>query len=482
MTRKKRSLIILIVAAALLLCLAGGAYWFVNRNAQPTGGLKPSDYLAVEAEKVRRGSIVKRITVIGTLIAEQKVVIRPEVDGKITKILFSGGTAVEAGAPLIEIDPRVFAAQLKDAEAKFELAKTENARHSKLAAKSAGPVKVLEKSVADLKGAEAQLDMARIKLANTIIRAPFAGVVGLKDVSVGTYVDLRTDLLTLVDVDPIVLDFRLPASYLKVISVGQQVNVLVDGFENKVFKATISAIDAKVDPNAHSLAVRASIPNERGLLKPGLFARVKIVVGAKDDALLLPESCVLSRGEEEFVYRVVEVPFEGVVAPRAMKTFVTTGLSESGSMEIVKGLKEGELVVTVGQTKIRPGYPVRVVEDIESAAKDEDEDDEGQTVDEQISDHVEKEASSSAVEDNADVVQKEESSKEEPAPQAGTESQEGTEDLKPSEVSAVEPAAQKNVTSEVTEEKHASEESATPSDSDEAGASADSHPSDLNKN
>jgi membrane fusion protein (multidrug efflux system) len=480
MTQKKRSLIILIVTAILLLCVAFGAYWFVNRNAQPTGGLKPSDYLAVEAEKVRRGSIVKRITVIGTLIAEQKVVIRPEVSGKITKILFSGGTAVEAGAPLIEIDPRVFAAKVKELEARFELAKTENARHSKLAERSAGPVKILEKSVADLKGAEAQLDMARIELANTIIRAPFAGVVGLKDVSVGMFVDPRSEVLTLVDVDPIVLDFRLPASYLKVISVGQQVNVLVDGFENKVFKATISAIDAKVDPNAHSLAVRASIPNERGLLKPGLFARVKIVVGAKDDALLVPESCVLSRGEEEFVYRVVEVPFEGVVAPRAMKTFVTTGLSESGSMEIVKGLKEGELVITVGQTKIRPGYPVRVVEDIESAAKDEDEDDEGQTVDEQTSDYVEKEASSSAVEDKADVVQKEESSKEEPAPQAGTESQEGTEDLKPSEVSAVEPAAQKNVTSEVTEEKHASEEPATPSD--EAGASADSHPSDPNKN
>ncbi|MBL0942454.1 MAG: efflux RND transporter periplasmic adaptor subunit [Alphaproteobacteria bacterium] len=477
MTRQKRSLIILIITAAILLCLAAGAYWFVNRNAQPMGGLKPSDYLAVEAEKVRRGSIVKRITVIGTLIAEQKVVIRPEIEGKITKILFKGGSTVEAGAPLIEIDPRMFEAQVKEAEARFELAKAENARHSKLAAKSAGPVKILEKSVADLKGAEAQLDVARIKLANTIIRAPFAGVVGLKDVSIGMFVDPRTEVLTLVDVDPIVLDFRLPASYLKVISVGQQVNVLVDGFENKVFKATISAIDAKVDPSAHSLAVRASIPNERGLLKPGLFARVKIVVGAKDDAMLLPESSVLSRGEEEFVYRIVEVPFEGVVAPRAMKTFVTTGLSESGSIEIVKGVKEGDLVITVGQTKIRPGYPVRVVEDIESAAKDEDEDDEGEPVDEQTANLVEK-TPPSKVENEAEVTEKVEAEKEE----VTSEVEASQEESKPSEESAGEstdqnevaeaqeenrvpevPAEQKEAVPNVKEETPASEESAAPS-------------------
>lgn len=403
MMPKQRPLTILI-ASVLLLCLVGGIYWVLSPKEQLAAGLRPEDYLAVEAEKVRRGSIVRRITAVGTLIAEKKVVIRPEISGKITKIFFEGGTPVEANAPLIEIDDRMYRAQVKEAEARFELTKSEYSRSAKLAEKSAGTLKNLEKSAAELKTAEAQLDIAKIKLANTVIRAPFAGVVGLKDVSVGTFVDERTDLLTLVDVDPILLDFRLPGSNLKVISVGQTVNVTVDGFENKVFKAVISAIDAKVDPAAHSIAVRASIPNKRGLLKPGLFARVRVVTGAKDNALLLPESSVLSRGDEEYVYRVVDVPFEGVVAPRAMKTFVTTGLSESGTVEIVKGLKEGDLVVTVGQAKIRPGYPVRIVEDIDAAAKDEDED-EGAPAD-GGADRTGTKDRSSRVEEKADAQEK----------------------------------------------------------------------------
>ncbi len=247
--------------------------------------------------------------------------------------------------------------------------------HKRLVAKKAGPLKLFEKAQADLQQAEAAHDLATIKLDNTIIRAPFEGVVGLKNISQGMYVNEQTELVTIVDVDPIKMDFRLPATHLKVISKGQQIKVTIDGFENKIFRAIIESIDAKVDPAAHSIAVRAVISNKDGLLKPGLFGRVRIVVGSKDNTLLVPEAAVLSSGEEEYIFRIVDLPSEGTIVPTAIKTTVTTGLSEAGSIEIVRGLNEESMVITVGQSKIRHGYPVKIVPDIETADEDDEDDD-----------------------------------------------------------------------------------------------------------
>ena len=362
-----------IAAILIVVMLIGAVSWLIISGMQPK---KPIfQPIAIEAVQVRRGSIVRRITVVGTLLANQKVEIHPEIQGKIKKVLFKGGTFVEKDTPLIEINDKVFKASLKEATGRLTLAKAEYERHKRLVAKKAGPLKLFEKAQADLQQAEAAHDLATIKLDNTIIRAPFEGVVGLKNISQGMYVNEQTELVTIVDVDPIKMDFRLPATHLKVISKGQQIKVTIDGFENKIFRAIIESIDAKVDPAAHSIAVRAVISNKDGLLKPGLFGRVRIVVGSKDNTLLVPEAAVLSSGEEEYIFRIVDLPSEGTIVPTAIKTTVTTGLSEAGSIEIVRGLNEESMVITVGQSKIRHGYPVKIVPDIETADEDDEDDD-----------------------------------------------------------------------------------------------------------
>lgn len=341
-----------------------GLWW--TYFATNTGAGAERNPIAVEVETVRLGSIVQRVNAVGTLKADNEVTIHPEIEGKIKKLNFKEGILVNEGDALVEIEDSNYKAKAKEAEALYQFAKLELDRYSRLSEKSASPLKAKEKAQGDLLQAEARFELAKMQLESTVIRAPFAGIIGLKQFSVGAYVDPRTELLTIVDVDPIKVDYRVPAKYLRSIGKGQEVKVTVDGFTDQLFKATIEAIDPKIDPNANSVLVRAYIPNENGKLKPGLFARVNMVVGSKDNSLLLPESAVLTSGEESFVYRVMNAKVKGVEQKVAVKRAVVTGMSESGVIEIAKGLSEGDQVISVGLSKIQEGITVRIVEDAEA--------------------------------------------------------------------------------------------------------------------
>lgn len=363
MTDLKKFIVIVMAAVVAATSLLGG--WWIFFAPSGKNGLDFEPF-TVEAETVRRGAIIRRITVVGTLRADNEVVIKPEIEGKIKKINFQGGNFVETGDPLVEIDPELYAARLKEAKATLEFATAEAARYASLAAQSAGSTRNKEKAEAEKLQAEARLEQAQLQFDNTTIKAPFSGIVGLKQYSVGGFVDPRTELLTIVDVDPIKVDFRVPATYLKSISVGQDVTVNVDSFPDEDFKAKIDAIDAKVDQAANSVLVRGIIPNPRGRLKPGLFARVNLVVGSKENVLLVPETSVLSKANDEYAFRVVEAPVQGVLQTFALRVPVTTGLSEGGVTEIVRGLSEGDVIITIGLSKVRDQFPVTVVDDVEA--------------------------------------------------------------------------------------------------------------------
>ena len=184
----------------------------------------------------------------------------------------------------------------------------------------------------------------------------------MRNISVGATVDEGKDLAKLVDVTPIIIDFQVPATFVRLISPGQDITVKVDGFGDKKFDATIDAVDALIDPSSHSLSARGSIPNSSGELKPGLFGRVNLIAGSKDDALLVPEIAVEISGDENFVFKVVEqTRKDGTKTMVAYRTVVTTGLREGKNIEIVRGLKKGDLVVTSGQIKIRDRSFVRPI-------------------------------------------------------------------------------------------------------------------------
>jgi membrane fusion protein (multidrug efflux system) len=312
--------------------------------------------ITIEAEAVRTASISRTITAVGTLRANQSVTVKPLVSGQVSKIHAEGGQEIKSGEAILSIDDRKYRNKLKEAEAKLAFAELEFNRYDKLAAQNLGKKKLHERAIADQKEAEALVDMAKKEIEDCVITAPFEGVISLNDISIGVSVNENTELFTIVDVDPIKIDFRIPAQYLQNISKGQSVHVVIDGFLDKKFEAYVEAIDAKVDPNSHTIAVRANIDNKSNLLKPGLFARIDLQVGSKDNAVVLPSSAVQVNGDEESVYKLTYYPKENTFV--AIRHPIVTGLQEADKIEVLRGVEPGDLVVTVGQLKIRDGAPV----------------------------------------------------------------------------------------------------------------------------
>jgi len=361
--RKFVLIVAMCVVGALMLV---GLWW---KFFSPTSGLGlEGEVVTVEVEKVRLGSIIKRVNLVGALDADNEVMIHPEITGKIKKLNFTEGAYVKEGDVLIEIEDGSYQAKLKEATARYQLAKLELDRQTSLATQNAGLLKNKEKAQADFLQAEAAVEVAQLDLDHCQIRAPFSGYVGLKSFSVGAFVDQRSELLTIVDVDPITVDYRVPALYLRSISKGQEVKVTIDSYPDQVFRATIGALDPKVDVNANSVLVRAFIPNKDGKLKPGLFARINMVIGSKDSAMLVPESAVSTSGEMSYVWQVVDArnKVTGEDAKQSLRRPVVTGLSEAGIIEIARGLNEGDEIVTVGVSKVRDQGPVRIVDDAEA--------------------------------------------------------------------------------------------------------------------
>ncbi len=356
----KRAPVAISTIVVLILVLIGWlAYSNMHKNASEK---KKFEGVAVEVERARLGSLTRTVTAVGTLVGNQLVKIRPEVHGLISKIHVTGGEEVKEGQALFEIDSRTFQAELKEAQARLSLAQAEYNRTEKLAASNFASGKNRDKVGSELKIAEANVDNAKTKLERTVIYAPFTGIIGIHNLSVGSPINEQAELATLVDVDPIKIDFKLPADYLKNISVGQTVTVKVDGFGEKTYKAIIESIDSTVEESAHSIAIRAVMNNKNGVFKPGIFARVDVVVGSKDDAIIVPQSAIEISGEEEFLYKVIE----GI----AFRVPVATDIQEGENVDVIRGVNPGDLIITVGQSKIRDGVPVKYMLDGELQTHD----------------------------------------------------------------------------------------------------------------
>jgi membrane fusion protein (multidrug efflux system) len=210
----------------------------------------------------------------------------------------------------------------------------------------------LEQATAQLAANEASVALARARLERATILAPFDGVVGLRSVSVGDFVAVGQNLVTLTDIDPIKVDFRVPEIFLGKVTDGQAIQIRLDAIPDRAFEGKIYAIDPVVDVNGRAIRLRAQIPNPDLALKPGLFARVTIVVDARENALLVPEAAVIPEGTGRAVYVVDE--------GKARLTKVEIGNRLPGKVEITAGLSAGAQVVTAGQMRLRDGAAVDV--------------------------------------------------------------------------------------------------------------------------
>jgi len=307
----------------------------------------------VETVTVATGQILREVTAVGTLMSNESVMIRPELAGRIVRLSFEEGQKVKKGQVLVKLDDSSYVAELEQARASLELSRANSDRAVKLYAQGAGTERAKDEGVSKLRVDQARLEQAKTNLEKTVIMAPFDGVVGLRKVSVGAYVTPGLDIVNLESIDPIKVEFQVPEMALSTLSDGQKLNVTADAFPGRSFQGEVYAIDPKIDPNGRAVAVRARLPNEGAILRPGLFVRVGLVVSRSDDALLAPEEALVSRGSQLLVYKVVEGKV--VAAP------VRTGLRREGKVEILEGLKAGDQVITAGHMKVREGAPVSVM-------------------------------------------------------------------------------------------------------------------------
>ncbi len=310
--------------------------------------------VAVEVTRVSAASFADETTAVGTLKSNESVVLRPETSGRIAAIHFKDGQVVRRGALLLSLDAGIQEAELQQARANLALAQANQQRNEDLFQKKFISQQSLDNTKAALKVQEASVALAEARLAKTRIRAPFDGVVGIRNVSVGDYVKEGEELVNVEDIATLKVDFRLPEAYLGRLERGQTLEVSSDALPGVPFQATLEAVDPLVDVNGRSISCRALLPNREGRLRPGMFVRSRLVFGERKDALMLPEQAVVT-GARPRVFRVEE--------GKARAVTVQLGVRRDGRVEILEGLALGDTVITAGQMKVRDGMPVRPVGD-----------------------------------------------------------------------------------------------------------------------
>lgn len=370
---RKRSLVLL---AILALAVGAGAVWsdridiaalrdLVGRQSAatppPANLPKKAEKIAVEVAPVKVAAVSTSVSALGTLQANQSVTIQPEIAGKVVKVGFKEGDGVKAGTILIELDRSILAAEAEQAKTTLELAEINYRRADVLAKQGIGTARSRDEAVAAYSNAQTALELARARLQKTTIVAPFDGVVGLSNITVGRYLAVGDRIVNLESIDPVKVDFRVPELFLPAVSVGQKVEVTVDAFPSRSFTGEVYAIDPLVDVEGRAVSLRARIPNPDGALRPGLFARVRLTIDQRPNAMLIPETALVPQGTDRYVYRVND----GAVT----YVKVTTGERRAGEVEITDGLSPGDIVVTAGQLKLYDGAEVRIQPTAAAAAR-----------------------------------------------------------------------------------------------------------------
>jgi membrane fusion protein (multidrug efflux system) len=306
--------------------------------------------VTVETAPVATTRLQEDVVAIGTLRSNEAVVVRPEISGRITEIGFTEGSPVKKGQLLVALDSSVYAAEVQQAKANLALAETTFNRTTELERQKFVSATAKDQSLNGLRVAQANVALAEARLAKTQILAPFGGVIGIRQVSIGDYVKEGQDLVTLEDIASLKVDFRLPEVMLTDLRRGQAVEVASDAYPNRTFTATLDAIDPLVDQNGRAVILRARLKNTDGQLRPGMFVRTRLILDERANALTVPEEALMPSGTEQFVYKVVD--------GKATRVKVKTGLRRGSQVEVTEGLRAGDVIVTAGQIKLREGAAV----------------------------------------------------------------------------------------------------------------------------
>jgi len=325
-----------------------------GKSADKAAGGPPGGVAApVEVVVLQPARISEELQAVGSLRSNESVMLRPEVSGRIATIAFRDGQPVKRGQLLVALDSSLNQAEVAQARAELDLAISNLKRTEDLARKNFVSSSAQEQAASNVDVLAAKLKLAEARLAKMLILAPFDGVVGIRSVSLGDYVREGTDLVNVEDIHILKVDFRLPERYFTQLKVGQAVEVFADALPGARYAGTVEAINPRIDASGRSLEVRARLANTDGRLRPGMFARVRVIVGERANALLVPEEAIVPLGDDFFVYTVAD--------GKANRVRVKLGVRREAQVELLEGVKPGDRVVTAGMRVQRDGQPVRVV-------------------------------------------------------------------------------------------------------------------------
>ncbi len=333
----------------------------VSLNSE-VAGRPPSGATPVAVERVTEQVFSETVEALGTARANESLTVTSKVTDVISNISFDSGDLVEAGAVLAELADAEEAADLSEARATLSEAQREFERFEELRARGVASSQRTDELQSTAERARARVRSIEARLADRIVRAPFAGVIGLRYASPGMLVRPGDVIATLDDVSLIKLDFTVPEVFLGVIATGDPLVARSDAYSGRVFEGVISQIDSRVDPVTRTATVRAEITNDDKALRSGMLLLVEVKRDQRTSPSA-PEVAVMREGDAAYVYVVVSGP-EGDVVERRQ---VETGTRRDGRLEITDGLSAGEVIVSEGVHRLRPGAPVEVVEGAESA-------------------------------------------------------------------------------------------------------------------
>lgn len=314
---------------------------------------KPPAAMQVRAVAAKVAPAADEASAVGNLRADESIAIRPEIAGRIVDMPFKEGESVKKGALLAALDAAELRAVLASSAAQAKLDAQRLERSEDLFRKGFISQQALDESRSNLARAKAKLAEDEARLARTEIRAPFPGVVGLRQVSAGAFVAAGTDIARLEKIDQLKLDFRVPENFLGRLKPGQAVRIQVDAYTGDAFAGAVYAIEPAVDEQTRTVLARARVANAELKLRPGMFARVYVQLGVREKAVWIPEAAIVPRGQDSFVFRVDD--------GKAALVKVATGARKVGEVEVVKGLAGGDMVVTEGTQRLAPGMAVTLM-------------------------------------------------------------------------------------------------------------------------
>ncbi|GGH16968.1 efflux RND transporter periplasmic adaptor subunit [Mucilaginibacter phyllosphaerae] len=331
---------------------------FFSKHAKQTSaatagkGKRKNGPVSVNIMIVKDTAVNNQIDITGTIDANERVSLISQTAGNITGIYFTEGSRVQKGQLLVKVYNQDLQASLQQYQAQMVLARDVNNRNKILYQKEAVSKEEYETSQSSLSALQAQADVVRAQIARTEIRAPFSGIIGLRNVSPGGYLSPSTPIATLVNIDPAKLTFSVPERYLPIIGKGSKVTFTVESSRDK-FNATVYAIEPALDATSRTITVRAKAPNPKNILTAGAFAKINLTLDQIPKTIMVPTECVIPdlKSSKIYLYK------NGIAVAQNVKTDLRTDTK----IQIVDGLKAGDSVVISGLIQIRPKSPLKIL-------------------------------------------------------------------------------------------------------------------------